>query len=140
MTDLSLSAIIGASYRVLTTLPRLNALRTRSALFITAARPLLAAFQADPKLFDDWEAYAAQVSPDNFSVQAGYSATWVQKSLNEVLGADLAVDGDIMGPKSQAAIREFQQKNPPLKVDGWAGIQTCAVLDAAVQKLEAAQR
>jgi hypothetical protein len=47
---------------------------------------------------------------------------WIQRSLNQVLGTQLVVDG-IIGPKSISAIRQFQQQRG-LVVNGIVGLQT----------------
>ena len=44
-------------------------------------------------------------------------------------GAKLKVDGDF-GPLTEAAVKEFQTKHPPLKVDGKVGEKTWAALAA----------
>jgi peptidoglycan hydrolase-like protein with peptidoglycan-binding domain len=75
----------------------------------------------------------SHVPPPSSVPQAEYSVKWLQKSLNELLGAELDVDGDY-GTKTRAAVAEFQ-KEQELKVDGWAGVQTCA---AIVEQLERA--
>jgi peptidoglycan hydrolase-like protein with peptidoglycan-binding domain len=54
---------------------------------------------------------------------------WIQRSLNEILGLRLAVDG-ISGPQTRSAIRSFQQRQR-LVVDGIVGPQTEAALIAA---------
>lgn len=54
---------------------------------------------------------------------------WVQRSLNQLIGAGLAVDG-IQGPLTRSAIRTFQSQNS-LTVDGIVGPQTEAALIAA---------
>ncbi len=48
-------------------------------------------------------------------------------------GATLKDDGDF-GKLTDAAVREFQKKNPPLKVDGIVGPQTWAALAAGKQE------
>ena len=55
--------------------------------------------------------------------------SWVQHSLNQVLGLRLAVDGQ-MGPQTRSAIRSFQQKQG-LTADGVVGPKTEAALVAA---------
>ncbi len=64
-----------------------------------------------------------------------YTSEWIQRSLNKVIGADLRVDGDIDGPKTREAVRKFQKKHE-LKVDGFPGVQTTAVLAQEVGKVE----
>lgn len=54
---------------------------------------------------------------------------WVQRSLNRILGMNLAVDG-IIGPQTRSAIRNFQQRHG-LTVDGIVGPQTERALIAA---------
>jgi peptidoglycan hydrolase-like protein with peptidoglycan-binding domain len=67
-----------------------------------------------------------------------YSMNWIQESLampgmpGGTSGLD--VDGN-NGPQTQAAIKKFQAAHPPLKSDGWAGLQTLAVLEAERKKL-----
>jgi hypothetical protein len=36
----------------------------------------------------------------------------------------------------KAAVKRFQATHPPLKVDGWAGVQTCATLAIELEKLK----
>ena len=54
---------------------------------------------------------------------------WVQRSLNQIMKAKLAVDG-VSGPMTRAAVRTFQQSRK-LAVDGIVGPQTEAALVAA---------
>jgi len=54
---------------------------------------------------------------------------WVQQSLNQLQGSGLAVDG-ANGPKTKAAVRQFQQRRG-LTADGIVGPQTEAALVAA---------
>jgi outer membrane protein OmpA-like peptidoglycan-associated protein len=51
---------------------------------------------------------------------------WVQQSLNQILGTQLALDG-ISGPQTRGAIRDFQQRRG-LVIDGIVGPQTEAAL------------
>jgi peptidoglycan hydrolase-like protein with peptidoglycan-binding domain len=53
---------------------------------------------------------------------------WVQRSLNQILGTRLTVDG-ISGPQTRSAIRSFQQQGG-LTVDGQVGPQTESALIA----------
>ena len=53
---------------------------------------------------------------------------WVQRSLNQILGLRLAVDG-IIGRQTRSAVRSFQQQRG-LKVDGIVGSQTESALIA----------
>ncbi|MBI2883598.1 MAG: peptidoglycan-binding protein, partial [Candidatus Methylomirabilis oxyfera] len=56
----------------------------------------------DTELIDfEWEGEVNRSSKDYIR--------WVQRSLNQILGLRLAVDG-IMGPQTRSAIRSFQQK------------------------------
>src|SRR5215470_9326915 len=54
---------------------------------------------------------------------------WAQRSLNQILGLRLAVDG-VAGPQTRSAIRSFQQRQG-LVVDGIVGPKTEAALIAA---------
>lgn len=54
---------------------------------------------------------------------------WVQRSLNRLIGAGLAVDG-IYGPRTRRAVRQFQQRRG-LQVDGIVGAATERALRAA---------
>ena len=65
---------------------------------------------------------------------AKYDTRWVQSSLNAVIGSKLVVDGDL-GEATQTAVKAFQRTNPPLKVDGFPGVQTAAVLAQKMQEL-----
>lgn len=60
--------------------------------------------------------------------------SWVQSSLNAILGLNLSVDG-IMGPQTSRAIRSFQQKNG-LVADGVVGSKTEAALRAALGNIQ----
>jgi GH25 family lysozyme M1 (1,4-beta-N-acetylmuramidase) len=70
--------------------------------------------------------------------QPAHGVLWLQQSLN-ALGASPRVkeDGDI-GPKTIAAVREFQRK-AGLKVDGVAGPLTTASIEARLLKTSTAQ-
>jgi len=48
---------------------------------------------------------------------------WQQDALNQLIGAGLAVDG-IHGPLTRAAVRTYQGRRPPLRVDGVVGPNT----------------
>lgn len=65
---------------------------------------------------------------------SGYDTKWVQESLNR-LGANLTIDGNL-GPATVEAVKKFQEKHPPLKVDGSPGVQTAAALAAELDKLD----
>ncbi|HEX6623713.1 MAG TPA: peptidoglycan-binding domain-containing protein [Pyrinomonadaceae bacterium] len=83
--------------------------------------------------------YGGAFEPLGFEAAAGWQGevgrgspayvSWVQHSLNQVLGRRLAVDGQ-MGPQTRSAIRSFQQKKG-LTTDGVVGAQTEAALVAA---------
>lgn len=92
-------------------------------------RPFLALLQADPKLGSDTialvTAITGSVAPANYG-----SVSWIQSSLNTVVGSGIMVDGEL-GPETEKAIKAFQAKFG-LTVDGLAGIDTCSVLDAKV--------
>jgi peptidoglycan hydrolase-like protein with peptidoglycan-binding domain len=68
-------------------------------------------------------------------VEAGALATfgierikWVQKSLNDLVGSTLVVDGTL-GDKTKAVVKTFQSANG-LDPDGWPGHLTCDVIQA----------
>ena len=66
-----------------------------------------------------------------------FDAKWLQASLNEVMGTNLVVDG-IVGPLTRNAVETFQKMHsPPLVVDGWAGVQTMALLAELMEKRRA---
>ena len=79
--------------------------------------------------FDEWE------SGTDFELEGEVSRTspdyirWVQQSLNQLMGLQLAVDGKD-GPKTRSAVRSFQQKRG-LTVDGIVGAVTEAAMRAA---------
>ncbi len=64
-----------------------------------------------------------------------YTTGWIQRSLNKVQDADLTVD-DELGTETREAVKKFQKKHG-LKVDGFPGVQTTAVLAQEVEKLGA---
>jgi hypothetical protein len=66
----------------------------------------------------EWEGEVSRTSRDYIM--------WVQRSLNQILGLRLAVDG-IVGTYTRSAIRSFQQQKA-LTVDGIVGPQTEAAL------------
>ena len=69
---------------------------------------------------EDWAAEEEVTTPD---------VAWVQRTLNQVAGAGLAVDG-IMGPRTSAAVVDFQRRHG-LVADGIVGPLTTAALQAA---------
>lgn len=71
----------------------------------------------------EWPEEASRSSPDYIR--------WVQRSLNQLLGLRLAVDG-ISGPQTRSAIRTFQQRQG-LTVDGIVGPQTHAAIERALK-------
>lgn len=68
------------------------------------------------------------VLPINGKVLPNAQVKDEQAKLNAAGGYNLAVDG-IRGPKTIAAITDFQKKHPPLAVDGIVGPKTLAVLN-----------
>lgn len=73
-------------------------------------------------------------------IVAGFSPNttmWLQTSLNQLLGSALSpplvVDG-LYGPKTQAAVMQFQTANG-LVVDGLAGTITQGIVDGLLAKL-----
>jgi GH25 family lysozyme M1 (1,4-beta-N-acetylmuramidase) len=66
------------------------------------------------------------------SRNSGEYIRWVQRSLNQILGLHLAVDG-IVGPQTRSAVRSFQQRQG-LLVDGIVGPKTEAALSALVRQ------
>ena len=61
-----------------------------------------------------------------------YDVRWLQQSL-ESLGYDPGPIDGVMGPRTQAAIVEFQ-RNSGLVADGWAGVATEAAIDALLRQ------
>jgi hypothetical protein len=70
---------------------------------------------------EEWQGEVSRSSRDYIK--------WVQRSLNQIMGLKLAVDG-IIGAQTRSAIRSFQQRQG-LKVDGIVGSQTEPALVAA---------
>lgn len=66
--------------------------------------------------------------------EAGFSAKWLQESLNKLMGTNLVVDGDV-GEQTRKVIREYQ-KSRGLDVDGWAGAGTQARIFEDLEALE----
>lgn len=66
---------------------------------------------------------------DEVSRRSSEYIGWVQRSLNQVMGLKLAVDGKA-GPQTRSAIRSFQQRHG-LRVDGDVGPQIEKALVAA---------
>jgi peptidoglycan hydrolase-like protein with peptidoglycan-binding domain len=69
-----------------------------------------------------------------------FDMNWIQETLT-MTGMPggtprLRVDG-ANGPATQAAIKKFQAAHPPLEPDGWAGLQTLAVMEMERKKLGA---
>lgn len=59
-----------------------------------------------------------------------YSVSWLQESLNKLVGANLKVDG-AYGDSTREAVKQFQTAHG-LTADGWAGIQTQAAIVSAL--------
>src|SRR3712207_2924191 len=79
--------------------------------------------------FDEWESGPDFEILDEVSRISPEYIRWVQQSLNQLMGLQLAVDG-VSGPKTRSAVRSFQQKRG-LTVDGVVGSVTEAALLAA---------
>lgn len=64
-----------------------------------------------------------------------HGTMWVQRSLNLLQDAGLAVDGEY-GKLTKAAVEVFQKAHQPASgpVDGWAGELTCRVIDEEMAK------
>ena len=60
---------------------------------------------------------------------------WLQEALKQLGSPDLLVDGEY-GDATKAAVKRFQAAHPPLEVDGWAGVQTCATVAIELEKLK----
>jgi peptidoglycan hydrolase-like protein with peptidoglycan-binding domain len=58
------------------------------------------------------------------------SMAWLQEALNKLNNAGLDVDGEY-GAATNKAVSEFQKANG-LKVDGWAGPETVAIIMKAL--------
>ena len=86
------------------------------------------AFEVNSELDSDfaepWQGEVSRKTPDY--------VRWVQRSLNEILGLRLAVDGE-PGSQTRGAIRSFQQRQQ-LTVDGIVGEKTERALVAAGAK------
>lgn len=86
--------------------------------------------------FDEWESGSDfEFEAQDFEWEGEVSRSspayvrWVQQSLNQVQGSGLVVDG-IKGPKTTAAVKQFQQRRG-LTVDGIVGPITEAALVSA---------
>lgn len=64
-----------------------------------------------------------------------FNTRWLQESLKVLADPHLVVDGRL-GPATKSAVRKFQQLHPPLAVDGWPGVQTCATIAIEMEKLK----
>jgi murein L,D-transpeptidase YcbB/YkuD len=60
-----------------------------------------------------------------------FNMTWLQTSLNKLDNSGLEIDGEY-GPATKDAIANFQSKNG-LVADGWAGVQTSALIYSKLQ-------
>ncbi len=56
---------------------------------------------------------------------------WVQSTLNELGYGPLKIDGEY-GRLTKGAVMKFQAATADLLVDGWAGVNTKAALEAAL--------
>jgi Putative peptidoglycan binding domain len=72
---------------------------------------------------------AGHPAPCNCPTPGTEYARWVQTSLNQVMGLNLAVNG-VMNAETRSALRQFQQQRG-LPVDGIAGPETKTALMAA---------
>lgn len=124
---MSLGEITGVVLRLFTHRTELEQLWPRIRLAQRSAQEILATVDATmalankiaPGLLGDVRA----VEPEQ-----RYDVAWLQQSLNTLVGAGLAVDGEL-GPLTKRAIEVFQRQNG-LVVDGWAGVATEAkILD-----------
>ncbi len=82
----------------------------------------------DPEL-EGFDSEGAEAWQGEVNRKSGDYIRWVQRSLNRIMGLQLAVDG-IIGSQTRSAIRGFQQQQR-LTVDGIVGSQTEAALIAA---------
>lgn len=82
-----------------------------------------------PKVAPELRAAAAVVASFNRD-----KTIWLQQALKAILKIDLAVDG-IYGPKTVAAVEQFQQQQVGLNVDGWAYRLTTPLIEAALAKV-----
>jgi len=91
----------------------------------------------DPILGDLFDKIGApeqeQVAVAGHAEASSYSVTWLQESLNTLGYGPVTVDGDY-GNATKEAVRKFQAANPPLVVDGWAGVSTQAAIADALAK------
>lgn len=69
---------------------------------------------------------ASAVLPPRTNRASSEYVTWPQRTLNQVLGLRLAIDG-VMGTQTRRAIRSFQEKSG-LLADGVVGPKTEAAL------------
>lgn len=102
------------------------------------AAPLLARMMLlDPTIGADykWTVPVGASAPSTITVGASHDTSWVQESLNK-LGAfpQITVDGDY-GPKTKAAVRQYQERKGLLN-DGKFGPHTSAAIEADLKALE----
>jgi peptidoglycan hydrolase-like protein with peptidoglycan-binding domain len=72
----------------------------------------------------------AQPPAPPLGVPVAGSMAWLQEALNKLNNAGLDVDGEY-GAATNKAVSEFQKANG-LKVDGWAGPETVAIIMKAL--------
>ena len=86
-----------------------------------------------PDAQTEFEAFDTELADQEWQSEVNRSSSdyiqWVQRSLNQIMGLQLAVDG-ISGTQTRSAIRSFQQQRG-LAVDGIVGPQTEQALIAA---------
>lgn len=109
--------------------------------WIDVGLPIVTELQKeDPKLIPIFEQIGKQLFPgisDKIKIVAAaadalfdpHGTMWVQRSLNLLQDAGLAMDGEY-GKLTKAAVEVFQKAHQPAAgpVDGWAGDLTCTAI------------
>lgn len=115
--------------------------------WIDVGLPIVTELQKeDPKLIPIFEQIGKQLFPgmsDKIEIVAAaadalfdpHGTMWVQRSLNKLASAGLAVDGEY-GPLTRAAVTAFQTSHQPVAgpIDGWSGPMTNAVIASELAK------
>ena len=121
---IGMGSIIGLGLKLVANREKIAAAWGEIAPMISRLRELYPQFK---DLIDDVVPEQPKPEPESFSVE------WLQESLNKLGYGPIEVDGDY-GSATKNAVIEFQEANPPLAQDGWAGVATQAEIHEALAK------